>query len=243
MTDTSFADLMASFDASARRPAFRLPQDWMQGRAGFGGLLGALALKSMRAHVPRARRVRSLLISFVAPVGPGDFAIHTGVLRSGKSVTHMEAKLVQRDQVCCVALGGFGGDRQSVIAIEPADRPQMADPKQAMALPYIDGLTPVFTRHFHYRWALGELPFSGKGDREIGGWIQFREQTDCLTEEWLVALADAWPVPVLAMLTAPAAASTLTWQMGFVHLDRRTCTENDWWGFHSTADSAENGYV
>ena len=87
------------------------------------------------------------------------------------------------------------------------------------------------------------LPFSGRGGREIGGWIQFREPTDCLTEEWLVALADAWPTPVLSMLSAPAAASTVTWEMGFVHLDRQTCTENDWWAYRSEAAGAENGYV
>jgi acyl-CoA thioesterase len=48
---------------------------------------------------------------------------------------------------------------------------------------------------------------------------------------------------VLSRLTAPAAASTVTWEMGFVHLDRQTCSEKDWWGFHAQADSAENGYV
>lgn len=243
MPDTSFANLLEAVGGESGLPVYRVPEDWMQGRAAYGGLLGALALKSMRAHVRESRKVRSLLISFVGPVGPGDFSIHTRVLRSGKSVTHVEAKLVQYEQVCGVALGGFGGDRESAIRIEPVGPPQMAAADQSMELPYIEGLTPAFTRHFRYRWSLGELPFSGKGDRKIGGWIQFREQTDCLSEEWLVALADAWPIPVFSMLTSPAAASTLTWEMGFVHLDRQTCSENDWWGYHSEADSAEDGYV
>ena len=30
---------------------------------------------------------------------------------------------------------------------------------------------------------------------------------------------------------------------GFVHLDRDTCTENDWWAYRATVDSAERGYV
>ena len=243
MPDTSFSTILATIGDASEPTGLKLPEDWMQGRAGYGGLLGALALKAMRSHVPLARKVRSLLISFVGPVGPEAFSIHTHVLRSGKAVTHVEAKLVQKETVRCVVLGSFGGDRESAIRIVPAPRPEMVEPANAIELPYIDGLTPVFTRHFAYRWALGELPFSGKGGREIGGWIQFREPTDCLTEEWLVALADAWPTPVLAMLKAPAPASTVTWEMGFVHLDRQTCTENDWWGYHSTVDSAENGYV
>ena len=47
----------------------------------------------------------------------------------------------------------------------------------------------------------------------------------------------------LGMLTAPAPASTVTWELGFVHLNRDTCSKNDWWGFRCTADSAEKGYV
>ncbi|BBO70648.1 hypothetical protein DSCA_45780 [Desulfosarcina alkanivorans] len=243
MPDTLFATLLETLGGASQRTPLQLPEDWMQGRAGYGGLVGALALKSMRGHVAAERRVRSLLTSFVGPVGPGDFSIHTRVLRSGRAVTHVEATLVQQDAVRCVALGSFGGDRDSAIHIDPAPRPEMAAPDQALELPYIEGLTPAFTRHFSYRWALGELPFSGRGGHEIGGWIQFREPTDCLTEEWLVALADAWPTPVLSMLSAPASASTVTWEMGFVHLDRQACTPNDWWGYHATAASAENGYV
>lgn len=58
-----------------------------------------------------------------------------------------------------------------------------------------------------------------------------------------MALADGWPTPVLSMLKAPAAASTLTWELGFVHLNRDTCTENDWWSYRCTVNSAERGYV
>jgi len=243
MPDTSFAALLENNPKDKDSHFLRLSPDWMQGRAGFGGLIGALVLRTMRGHVAAARKVRSLLIAFVGPVGPEDFTIHAKMLRAGKSVTQVEAKLIQADRVCCTALGSFGGDRDSVIRIQPAACPVMKPPSEAMELPYIEGLTPAFTRHFAYRWALGELPFSGQGGREIGGWIQFRESTDCLSEEWLVALADAWPTPVLGMLSAPAAASTVTWELEFVHLDRHTCSQNDWWGYRCVADSAERGYV
>ena len=243
MENTSFAAMLERIADQSEAKALQLPPDWMQGRAGYGGLVGALALKSMRSQVRPARKVRSLLIAFVGPVGPGDFSIETRVLREGKSVSQVEAQVVQAGQVCCTVLGSFGEDRTSVIRIAPPARPEMPPPEEALELPYIEGLTPAFTRHFAYRWALGELPFTGQGGAAFGGWIQFREATNCLSEEWLVALADAWPSPVLSMLTAPAPASTVTWELGFVHLDRDTCSENDWWGFHCTADSAENGYV
>ena len=243
MSDTLFSTMLENANCSETGTVQTLPKDWLQGRAGYGGLMGALALKAMRCHVPPMRKVRSLLISFVGPVAVGDFSIHAKILREGKSITQVEAKLIQAGQICCTALGSFGEDRESVIRIKAPSRPKMTLPEKAMELPYIEGITPAFTRHFVYRWALGELPFSGKESREIGGWIRFRESTDCLSEEWLVALADAWPTPVLGTLSAPAPVSTITWELEFVNLKKVVCSNNDWWSYHCAADSAENGYV
>ena len=126
MPDTLFATMLERVARAGETHRLELPADWMQGRAGFGGLVGALALKAMRPLVPPERKVRSLLISFVAPVGPGPFAIQARRLRSGKAVTQVETKLVQQDGICCVALGSFGGDRESAIRIDAAPCPAMA---------------------------------------------------------------------------------------------------------------------
>ena len=70
-------------------------------------------------------------------------------------------------------------------------------------LPYIDGLTPAFTRHLIYWWALGDMPLSGNGGGEIGGWFRFRKRRTAFPKNgW-------WPWPMLAhtvlsMLTTPA---------------------------------------
>jgi len=243
MMNTSFQEILDRVKGLADTVTLQLPEDWMQGRAGFGGLVGALALKAMRGHVPDSRKVRSLMISFVAPVGPDDFSIQLSVLRSSKSVTHVRAEVVQEGSIRCVVLGSFGEDRDSVIRFPPPSRLDMPGPEGIEDLPYIEGLTPAFTRHLVYRWAWGDLPFSGSDRGEIGGWFCFREAADCLSEEWLVALADAWPTPALSMLSAPAAASSLSWEMGFVHMDRPACSLDDWWSYHAVVDSAENGYI
>lgn len=243
MSDTLFAALIEKIGNTKENSRIHVPDDWMQGRTVYGGLVAALALQSMRAHVPPERKVRSLFVSFIGPLDAKPFHIHTRQLRSGKSVTTVESRVIQKDTIGCAAVGSFGADRDSQIRIPPITRPEMPDTSMTFELPYIEGLTPTFTRHFDYRWAMGAFPFSGNGGKEIGGWINFRETTDCFTEEWLVALADAWPTPVLSQLTEPAAASTMTWSLGFVHLDRMTCSEKDWWTYHCTVDSAEWGYV
>ncbi|MFU8768170.1 MAG: acyl-CoA thioesterase [Desulfotignum sp.] len=243
MSDTLFAVLLEKIEMPGTQIRLDVPDDWMQGRTVYGGLVASLALKSMRAHVPRERKIRTLFISFIGPLGAKPIHILSQPLRSGRSVTTVESRIVQNDTLCCTVLGSFGADRESQVRIPPVKRPEMPDPSQAFELPYIEGLTPAFTRHFYYRWAVGEFPFSGKGGQEIGGWINFREETTCVTEEWLVALADAWPTPVLSQLKQPAAASTMTWSLGFVHLDRMACSENQWWAYHCAVDTAEKGYV
>lgn len=243
MGDTLFAELMEDARSAEDGRALGIPGDWMQGRAGYGGLAGAMALAAMRSKVSGERRIRSLMISFVGPLTQGPFYIRTRELRSGKSVTTLESMIVQDNEICMTAVGSFGGGRESSVRVVPEARPEMAGPSSCLELPYIEGMTPAFTRNFEYRWALGELPFSGKEAETLGGWIRFRETADCLTEEWLVALADAWPTPVLSGLSRPSAASTMTWALGFVHLDRDACSENRWWGYHCRADSAEAGYV
>jgi acyl-CoA thioesterase len=243
MPDTAFATLIEKAKKASKNTELFVPDDWMQGRTAYGGLVAAMALKSMRGHVPAERKVRSLIFSFIGPLYSDPFFIQTQLLRSGKSVTTIESRIVQNDKICCTAVGSFGADRDSKIQIEPVERLEMKEPSKGLELPYIEGLTPAFIRHFSYRWIIGELPFTGKGGQELGGWINFREETTCLTEEWLIAMVDAWPTPVLSQLTEPAAASTLTWALGFVHLDRRTCSENEWWSFHCQIDSAERGYT
>lgn len=243
MSHTQFAALIDSVQTSSDDNHFHVPNDWMQGRTAYGGLIAAMSLKSMRDHVPQGRKIRSLLVSFVGPVNSDPFVIKTQPLRSGKSVTTIEAKIIQNGKICSAAIGSFGADRDSKIGISPVDRLDMAEPPNALELPYIEGLTPAFTRHFNYRWAIGELPFSGGGGKDLGGWINFREKVNCLTEEWLIALVDAWPTPVLSKLKEVAAASTLTWALEFVHLDRVPCSENEWWAYHCEVGSAERGYA
>jgi acyl-CoA thioesterase len=139
MPDTDFATLLECAENVTEMTPLDVPGDWMPGRAGYGGLVGALALKAMRSQVPAERKVRSLLIAFVGPVGPAPFSIQTQKLRAGRSVTTVEAKVIQAGAVCCTAVGSFGGDRTSAIQIAPIGPPQMAGPDEALELPYIEG--------------------------------------------------------------------------------------------------------
>jgi len=54
-------------------------------------------------------------------------------------------------------------------------------------------------------------PFSGSDRSSLPGWMRFRDPGPAFDEEHLLALADAWPVPVLQRLREPFTTSTVSW--------------------------------
>lgn len=203
---TTFAALLDQ----AHHGALELPGSWLQGRTAFGGLqAGALVARARREA--GGRPLRALMTAFVGPAAQGPATVDAELLRAGGSSSQVQARLIQGDALCATALALFGAPRAGQPSYgDPA--PFQALPPDALAeLPQIPGVTPVFTQHFDYRWAEGQPPFSAADSSAIGGWIRFREPPAALGAEALLALLDAWPVPVLSTFRAPGPASTVTW--------------------------------
>jgi acyl-CoA thioesterase len=238
-SESSFQSVLTGIDNG---PQFAAPQDWTQGRATFGGLVAAAALKSMRGLVESDRSLRSLLITFVAPVIPGVADLHSTVLRSGRAASVVETHVKQGDGVCTVAVGSFGGERQSAIQVDAPARPVAPGPDAAPELPFVEGMTPAFTRFFDYRWALGGLPFSGSREGFMGGWCRFRNESVQAQPEHILGLVDAWPPTVLPMLTMPVNASSLMWSIQFLDLNAAARTDQ-WWFYRADTEAARNGYA
>jgi len=217
MTAVGFDDALAGLELDGGRGTALVPAGWGQGRSTLGGLVAALALAAMRAAVAEPRPPRSLLAIFTGPVEPGAVEVEARALRRGGSVTHAEARLSQDGEVRCAALAAFGAARESALAVAPPPRPAAPGPEGLDELPFVPGVTPEFTRHVAYRWALGAPVFSGAGRREMGGWCRLRDGRGAASEERLLALVDAWPAAVLSRIDRPAPASSLTWAIEFVH--------------------------
>jgi acyl-CoA thioesterase len=216
--------------------------DWGQGRATFGGLLGAMAHEAMVRRLSDDRPLRSLAISFIAPAAPdGDVTVEAEILRQGKAVTQVESRLYQNDQVVLVALGSFGVSRDSVVAVEPEPAPDVKEPEGGYPMPQMEGVTPDFLRHYDMRFALGGFPFTGSSERTMGGWMRFREAPEAITASHLVALVDTWPPALLPHLPKPAPASSLSWTMELVH-PLPAIAPDDWLLYQATIDQARDGY-
>lgn len=222
----------------------QIPEGWGQGRATFGGLVAAMLFEKMAAAAGGEASLRSLTFSFVAPATSGDIEASVNVLRAGRSVTQLEGKLVQGGDVMLAALASFGHRRESSIRVTGDRAPAMDPPEACVALPDAPGLIPEFTRHFDYRIAAGDLPFSGSSGNRLGGWVRFRDGETAsgpVHITHLLALIDAWPPAVLPMLKQPAPASSLTWTLEFVE-PLPAHSGSDWWQYLADVEQAADGY-
>lgn len=233
-----FDELLAGVD----QHSLVIPGSWGQGRATFGGLVAALAYRKMQGVVQANRPLRALQVAFVGPVTVDEpMAVEVELLREGRAASQVEARIRQGGEIRLVALGSFGGERESQVQVAPYAAPEVPSPEACRALDHIKGVTPEFTQHIEMRWAFGNLPFAGKPDREMGGWMRFREPGSEMTDAHVIALVDAWPPAVLQHVKQPVPASSMSWSLEIVH-PRPEMKANEPLLYRAEIDQAGSGY-
>lgn len=234
-----FSEAMESVRRDGDSWVATIGEDWLQGRSAFGGMQAALALRAMRALVSAEVPLRGLQVTFIAPVPAGPVRIDAKVLRQGKSVTQVEARLIDGDATICLIIGVFGAARASVLRVLPS-QPAV----QAMATPrvlrYVPGLLPQFTQHFEARWLQGDIPFSGSTKTEQVVEVSLKDD-GVADETHVIAFADFIPPVALSMLAQPAPGSSLTWMLE-LFADSRGLPLNGW-RIDAQLQAAEDGYT
>ena len=237
----NFTALLQAFDQSANA-SVTIPPEWAQGRAGYGGLVAALMLRGMRATLSDARPVRSLAITFVGPVQPGEpVQVQTETLREGRAVTQVLGRAVQNGQTMCIVQGSFGAGRESSVNVAAEPAPSAPPASECQRTPYVEGVMPNFLRYFDTRWTFGDYPCTNSRKREMGGWMRFDETFEQFDEVHLVGLVDVWPPAVLPHLKERAPASSLTWTIEFVQ-PQPAIAGDEWLLYKATIEHARDGY-
>lgn len=244
---TAFSKLLASAELGAGRAALEVPEDWMQGRSVFGGLQVALAVQAMRTLVP-AVPLRTLQATFVAPVPAGRMEVGAAVLRTGKSASHVEARIVAASgggggggdggATQAIVLGVFGAARPSAVAHTPV-RPEVVPSRER---PFVAPPGPGFGQHFAVRWLRGSSPFRGNPALQHVVEINLSDDGATATEAHAIAIADFIPPIGLAHLTSPAPGSTLTWMIEWL-TDSVAGLPLSGWRVDATMVAARDGYT
>lgn len=235
-----FSEILDSISATGEAYQVTVSDDWMQGRATFGGLVAAVGNEAMRRLVPRDRPLRSLQTTFVGPATAGTWRMKARVLRVGRAVTLAQCEVIDADQVVAVQVGVYGMDRESAVLVKPTavDPPRKIE--DITEVRYSPDRFPAFVQHFAMRWALGAKPFTGtRSPSKV--FIRHRDPAP-LTESHIVGLVDCIPTPALSMYKAPAPGSSLVWTLEFFEHDLEF-SPAAWWRIDSDIDAATGGYV
>lgn len=235
-----FSNLLASLSAEAEQ-RINLPTGWGQGRAFFGGFSAAIAYQHAANGVSNEQPIRALTVSFVAPMSTGEAILKRRILRQGKNVTQVSVDIEQDGNVGLSALLTFGQARPSQVSVTDLPRSHVPDRDHGVPMP-TSQLVPEFANHYEYCLNVGAMPFSGKPEREFGGWMRFREEQAPISVGLLLGLVDAWPPAVLPHLKTPAPASSLTWTIEFPKPLDSQLHGTDWWQYVAHIDYAADGY-
>jgi acyl-CoA thioesterase len=216
--------------------------DWMNGRATFGGLVAAVGNEVMRKLAPRDRCLRSLQTTFIGPAAAGTWRIDARVLRVGKAVTLVCCEIHDGNQIAATQVAVYGSARPSAVMVKPEATPAPRRVEDIDDMRIQSDKTFAFFQHFALRWAQGAHPFSSAPNTQLSMAFVRHREAGPLTESHLVALMDCIPTPALAMYTAPAPASSLTWTLEFFEHNFDYSPES-WWRLDTHVDAAGEGYV
>lgn len=222
-------------------------EGWLQGRTVFGGLTVAAIAKAMTVEVLAGHEqgsaqpiLRTIQYTFPAPLLPREAIIEVTVDRRGSSATFVSAAVTQDGHMVGRANAVFGASRDSDVNKSlPAPALDMTL-DEATTFPYIEGVTPEFTRQFDMKWGVSEFPFGDGKEGVVGGYA--RHKSNAQGAPAILALLDTWPPSVLPMFKQPAAASSVALTMHIVE-DIPEVGPDDWFEFKYTTQSAAHGYT
>jgi len=221
---------------------FHVDTKWAQGRTLYGGLSACMLYAAAREYVEPARLLRSMSTNFVGPLlSANDFSIQVEIIRAGKNVSQLQARALQDGKICVVSQFCFGEDRASKIKVVNNDAHNMQPPKKAKFIPQIPKVTPKFLRHFDLAIEHGGIPFTGKKDSHYYGWMRYKTPPKEMSDAHIIGIIDTWPPTLLQMMKWPAPASTVSWNLEFIH-PHRPILASDWFAYKADTRQAAGGY-
>jgi acyl-CoA thioesterase len=234
---TPFSSLLQRMRVEGTVSKAFITEDWLQGRAAFGGLVAALCLEATYRAFDDLPPLRSAQFTFVGPAG-SEIRMTPSMLRRGKSVSFAGVDLEGESGLAARAVLSFGAPRPSATVYSGIAAPSVPPPEQCP--PFFGKTKPTFARHFEYRHAGGSRPLTGASNPDFLVWIRHKDPGAGARVPALVALADAPPVAALALVEALAPISTMTWMLDI--LDVSPPHASHWHLVRSKAETVRNGY-
>ncbi len=241
--DSFFDSIKNQIEQNTTKIQLTLDKSWTQGRTIYGGVSAALIYKAIRESIPSENQMRSFNTAFIGPLEANkEFTIRVEILRQGKNVTQAMGRIIQNGNTAVLSQASFGVNRQSKIRVHNNLEHGLEGPIKANFLPAIPKVTPKFISQFELAKTDGGWPFTGNKNSHTFGRMRFKVAPKAFTEAHLVSLIDVWPPTVLQQLKWPAAASTVNWNLEFIH-PHQQFNPTDWFVYKAKTRHAQDGYA
>jgi acyl-CoA thioesterase len=157
---------------------------WNLAMAPQGGVVAAIAARAMEAELATGQSLRSFHGVFASPVPVGAVEVEVDVIRSGRSISQVQATVrAVGGDAGFTALAAFGHERRGFAYTEvqmpdvpgPDDCPSYRDPPPPEAAMPDGPVFPFWTEVMEGRPALGHAPWdpSERGAAEVATWFRF----------------------------------------------------------------------
>lgn len=221
---------------------FIISKEWSQGRTVYGGVSAAMLYSSAKPYIEEGRVLRSMSTNFVGPLIAGEaFSISVEIVRSGKNVSQLQSRAIQKGKVCVLSQLCFAAGRASKVVVANTDNHNLSLPTKAKYFPPIPKLVPSFLKHFDLCIQEGGAPFLGSKSSHYHGWMRYKNAPLEINEAHIIGLIDVWPPTLLQMLKWPAPASTISWNLEFIY-PHREILATDWFAYKAETRQASGGY-
>ncbi|NCP64258.1 MAG: thioesterase family protein [Paraglaciecola sp.] len=241
--DDLIGSVIKQISPTQTHASLSVAKTWAQGRTLYGGISAALIFAGMRQLVPHEKLIRALNTSFIGPIEADQpFTIELTILREGKNATQVQGKIIQDQKPAVLMLASFGVARASKVEESSHSTHAMPVPIKPNFIPPIPKVVPSFLGHFDLVKERGGWPFTANKDSQIHGWMRLKKAPTAFTTAHLVALIDVWPPTVLQQLRWPAPASTMSWNLEFIH-PHADFSPTQWFAYQALTRQASNGYA
>jgi acyl-CoA thioesterase len=222
-----------------------------------GGVVAAIAARAMEAELGTAQSLRSFHGVFARPVPVGEVEVEVGVIRSGRSISQMQATVrAAGAETGFTALAAFGNERAGFAYTELA-MPDVLPPEECVSfrdppppeanMP--DGpMFPFWNEVLEGRPALGHAPWdpTPRGAAEVATWFRFEhfpaDERGGFDPLALLVASDMMPSAVFEKVE-PAESQWFAPSVDLtVHLANEVPTGN-WILNHNRAHYAGDGYA
>ncbi|NNE58221.1 MAG: thioesterase family protein [Hellea sp.] len=217
-----------------------IAEGWRQGRTAYGGMTAGLLMAAIARDFPDLPPLRSSQISFVGPVDASP-VFKTRLLRKGRNVVTIEAKVLSGDNVCGAAICMFGAAREFDRS-QQLPAPSLPNPEDCV--PLIRGkalqFTPLFVRQFETLLVEGAPPMSGAKAPYIRCWSRHADPESRTGIDSFICLGDVLPPAAMATYKSVKAVSSMNWQLNILVDD--VTSEDGWYQIETRQSAAEGGY-